>query len=85
MKKMLAIVKDVDVVIPGHSPMMTLKDVEEYARYTEELFTQTQAALKAGKTVEDAVKAVDLSAKFPSYKSERVPAAVTAVYNELKK
>jgi glyoxylase-like metal-dependent hydrolase (beta-lactamase superfamily II) len=48
MAKLLAAVKDVDVVIPGHSPLMTLKDVQEYQRYTAALLSETEAAIKAG-------------------------------------
>lgn len=83
--KLLATVKDVDTVIPGHSPVTTLKDLQEYGRYTAELLAQTEAAFKAGKSADDAGKAIDLTAKFPGYKNERVAAAVTAIYSELKK
>src|SRR4030095_6707980 len=70
--KLLSTIKDVDIVIPGHSPLMTLKDVQEYQRYTAELLSQTEAAMKAGKTAEEAGKSIDLTAKFPGYKNERV-------------
>jgi len=85
MAKLLATVKDVDTVIPGHSPVTTLKDVQEYQRYTSELLAQTEAALKAGKSADDAAAGIDLTGKFPGYKNERVKAAVAAIYDELKK
>jgi glyoxylase-like metal-dependent hydrolase (beta-lactamase superfamily II) len=85
MAKLLAAVKDVDTVIPGHSPVTTLKDVQEYQRYTSELLAQTEAALKAGKSADDAAAEIDLTGKFPGYKNERVKAAVAAIYDELKK
>jgi len=85
MAKLLAAVKDVDTVIPGHSPLMTLKDVQEYQRFTASLLTETEAAIKAGKSAEDAGKAIDLTAKFPGYKNERTAVAVAAIYAELKK
>jgi glyoxylase-like metal-dependent hydrolase (beta-lactamase superfamily II) len=85
MAKLLAAVKDVDTVIPGHSPLTTLKDVQEYQKYSAELLVQTEAAFKAGKSAEDAGKSIDLTAKFPGYKNERVAAAVAAIYSELKK
>ena len=83
--KLLATVKDVDTVIPGHSPLMTLRDVQEYQRYSAELLSLTEAALKAGKSPEDAAKGIDLTSKYPGYKNERVAAAVAAIYAELKK
>src|SRR5262245_57934892 len=85
MAKLLAAVKDVDTVIPGHSPVTTWKDLETYGRYTAELLAQTEAAFKAGKSAEEAGKSIDLTAKFPGYKNERVATAVTAIYGELKK
>jgi cyclase len=83
--RLLATVKNVDTVIPGHSPVTTWKDLQEYGRYSAELLSQTEAAIKAGKTAEEAGKAIDLTAKFPGYKNERVATAVTAIYSELKK
>ena len=85
MAKLLAAVKDVDTVIPGHSPLMTLKDVQEYQRFTAELLTVTQAAMKAGKSADDAAAGIDLTMKYPGYKNERTKAAVAAIYDELKK
>jgi cyclase len=85
MAKLLATVKNVDTVIPGHSPLMTLKDVQEYQRFTAALLSETEAAIKAGKSAEDAGKSIDLTAKFAGYKNERTAAAVTAIYAELKK
>ena len=85
MAKLLAAIKDVDIVVPGHSPTMALKDVQEYQRYTAELLAQTEAAMKAGKTADEAGSSIDLTSKFPGYKNERVKAAVAAIYDELKK
>ena len=65
MAKMLAAIKDVDTVIPGHNPVTTLKDVQEYQRYTAELLTLTEAAMKAGKSADDAAASIDLTSKFP--------------------
>ena len=83
--KLVAAVKNVDTVIPGHSPVTTWKDLQEYGRYSADLLAQTEAAMKAGKTAEEAGKSIDLTAKYPGYKNERVAAAVTAIYAELKK
>jgi glyoxylase-like metal-dependent hydrolase (beta-lactamase superfamily II) len=85
MGKLLAAVKDIDTVIPGHSPLTTLKDVQEYQRYTAELLSLTEAAMKAGKSADDAAASIDLTSKYPGYKNERVKAAVAAIYDELKK
>jgi glyoxylase-like metal-dependent hydrolase (beta-lactamase superfamily II) len=77
-------IKNVDTVIPGHMGMITMKDVQEYQRYMTDLVAGAQAAIKAGKTVDEAVAGLNLASKYPTYKSERVKAAVQAIYDELK-
>jgi glyoxylase-like metal-dependent hydrolase (beta-lactamase superfamily II) len=77
-------IKNVDTVIPGHMAMITMADVQEYQRYMTDFVAATQAAMKAGKSVDDAAAGLNLSAKYPAYKSERAKAAVQAIYDELK-
>jgi len=84
LSKAVAAIKDVDVVIPGHSPMMTLKDVLEYQRFTAELAAHAQAANKAGQSVDEATAAFKVD-KYPGYQNERVKLSIQAVYDELKK
>jgi glyoxylase-like metal-dependent hydrolase (beta-lactamase superfamily II) len=82
--KLLAAVKDVDAVIPGHSPVSTLKDVDEYQRFNADLLAGVQEAIKSGKTADQAAASINLTDKYKGYKSERVKAAVDAIYGELK-
>ena len=81
--KAIAGVKDVDTIIPGHSPLMAPKDLQEYQRFTADLLAAAEAAKKAGKSVDDAAAGMNLAAKYPDYKFERVRAAVAAIYTEL--
>jgi glyoxylase-like metal-dependent hydrolase (beta-lactamase superfamily II) len=83
--KALAAIKDVDAVIPGHSPVTTVKDLQEYQRYNADLLTATESAMKAGKSADEAAASINLTDKYKGYKSERVKAAVEAIYAELKK
>jgi len=85
LSKALAGIKGVDTVIPGHSPVMPLAALQEYQRYTADLLSATQEAIKAGKSVEDASKSINLTAKYKEYKSERQAAAVQAIYEEIKR
>ncbi len=62
---------------------MTLKDLEEYQRYTADLLTAVQSARKAGKSVDDAAASINLTEKYKGYKSERVKQAVQDIYDEL--
>jgi cyclase len=81
--KGLATIKDIDTVIPGHSPVMALKDLQEYQRYMADLVAAVGAAKKSGKSAADAATSLNLSAKYPDYKSDRVKAAVDVLYTEL--
>jgi cyclase len=83
--KLLATVKNVDIVIPGHSPVTTLKDVEEYQRFNADLLGGVEAAIKAGKTADEAAASINLTDKYKGYKSERMKAAIDAIYAELKR
>src|SRR5438128_6474118 len=84
LSKAIANIKNVDTVIPGHSPMMAPKDLQEFQRFTADLLAQTQAAMTAGKSVDEASAAFKVD-KYPGYKTERVKAAVQAIYDEVKK
>jgi hypothetical protein len=46
---------------------------------------ETQAAIKAGKSVDDAAASSKVTAKYNGYKTERLKAAIQAIYDELKK
>ncbi len=84
LSKAIANIKNVDTVIPGHSPMMAPKDLQEFQRFTADLLAETQAAMTAGKSVDEASAAFKVD-KYPGYKTERVKAAVQAIYDEIKK
>ena len=83
--KALAGIKGVTTVIPGHSPVTTLADLQEYQRYNADLLAETEAAIKAGKSVDDAAASSKVTAKYNGYKTERLKAAIQAIYDELKK
>ncbi|HEV8317263.1 MAG TPA: MBL fold metallo-hydrolase [Vicinamibacterales bacterium] len=85
LSKVLAL-KDFDTVIPGHSPMMTRSDLQEYQKFTADLLASVRASVKAGKSLEDATaSAMSVPAKYKGYQSERLKAGVQAIYEELKK
>jgi cyclase len=84
LQKAVATIKNVDTVIPGHSPIQTPKDLQEYQRFTADLLSHATEAMKAGKSVDDAFASFRIDA-YPGYKNERVKAAMQAVYDELKK
>ena len=84
LKKAIAGIKNIDTVIPGHSPMQTPKDLQMYQRFTADLLSHAIDAMKAGKSVDDATASFKVD-KYPGYKNERVKGSIQAVYDELKK
>jgi glyoxylase-like metal-dependent hydrolase (beta-lactamase superfamily II) len=52
---------DFDTLVPGHGPNGTKADVTEHREYLESLYTQVLAALRAGLSLEETQKKVDLS------------------------
>ncbi len=85
-KAVAGLKKDVDTVIPGHIPVATIGDLEEYQRFTADLVASAQAAMKGGKSLDQAVAdALAVVQKYKGYNSDRLKAAVEALYAELKK
>jgi glyoxylase-like metal-dependent hydrolase (beta-lactamase superfamily II) len=82
--KVLSGVKDVDTVIGGHQPVATWKDLQTFQQYTADLLAQTEAAMKAGKSVDEATASFNYS-KYQGFESTRLKAAVQAIYDELGK
>jgi glyoxylase-like metal-dependent hydrolase (beta-lactamase superfamily II) len=85
LRKALEGIKDVDTVIPGHVPVTTLSDLREYQRYNADLVAAVEKAVKAGQTPEQAAASINLTEKYKGYRSERLKAAVDALYAELKR
>ena len=83
LSKALATVKNVDTVIGGHQSVAQWKDLQTFQQFTADLWTQTEAAHKAGKSVDAAAAATGWMSKYPGYESTRMKAAVQAIYDEL--
>jgi cyclase len=61
-------IKNVDTVINGHSDTTTAwADVKEYADFNQEFLSWAQAALKAGKTPEEAAPEWTIPERFKAY------------------
>jgi cyclase len=56
-----------DTFISGHVSRMTAADLREYAVFNREFLETMRAAKKAGKTVDEAVTAWKMPAKYPAY------------------
>jgi glyoxylase-like metal-dependent hydrolase (beta-lactamase superfamily II) len=75
---------DVQDVIPGHSPLAKLRDVETYQRYNADLVSEALAAKHAGKSVDEATAASALTKKYAGYQATRLKAAIQVIYDETK-
>jgi cyclase len=85
--KAVATVKNVESIITGHSTVMTLKDLAEYAEFNREFVAMVQAGKKAGKSVDDIVAGWTMPAKYTGYSAPapaRLKSNVEVIYNELK-
>jgi len=83
LKKVLDGVKNVDAVIGGHQPVAGWKDLAVFQQFLADLYAQTTAAHKAGKTVEQAAADKAWMSKYPGYAATRLTAAVQAIYDEV--
>lgn len=81
--KLLSTVKEFDTVVAGHIPIATRQDLEEFQRYTADLLAAVRAAKKSGQSADAATASMNLSAKYKGYASERLKAAVQALYEEI--
>jgi cyclase len=82
--KAAATIKDVESVIPGHSPVTTFAELKEYGEFMRDFVAAVEQTKKAGKNVDQAVTDLKLPDKYKDWNMGRAKAAITAVYSELK-
>lgn len=81
--KVIDTIEGVNTVVPGHIPVTTWANLQEFQRFTADLLAAVRGAKQAGQSVDQAVSHVDLSSQYPTYDSTRVEAAVRVIYDEL--
>jgi len=59
--------KDIDVIITGHSTQMKVSDLQEYAAFNREFFNDMRNAKAAGKSIDDVVASWKIPAKYNGY------------------
>jgi glyoxylase-like metal-dependent hydrolase (beta-lactamase superfamily II) len=82
-----AALKNVDQIITGHSLVMTVADLKEYARFNDEFAAAVRAAKKAGRTPDQVAASWKIPAKYKGYgepQAARVRANVQVVWDETK-
>ena len=82
-----ALSKSADMIITGHSTVMTMDDLIEYATFNRDFLEAVRAAKRAGKTVDEVAKTWTIPAKYAGYAApapDRLRNNVQAVWDELK-
>jgi glyoxylase-like metal-dependent hydrolase (beta-lactamase superfamily II) len=85
--KAASTVKDVDSIITGHSTVMTMKDLAEYAQFNRDFVAAVQAGKKAGKSADQIAAEWKMPEKYAGYSAPqpaRLKANVDVVLAELK-
>ena len=82
--KTVAEIKDVETVIPGHSPVTDWKTFQEFAEFNKDFLAAVEAAKKAGKTADEAAAGLQLGERWKDYGMTRAKDNVTKIYSELK-
>jgi cyclase len=76
-------IRNVDTVIPGHSPVTDWAALTEFAEFNRAFLTYVQDAVKNGKTAEQAISDIKLPDKFGAYQMTGTKDNVTKIYAEL--
>ncbi len=87
----VATVQNVDTVITGHTPMLTLNDLKEYAEFNRDFVAWATSQMKAGKSVDQAAADYRVPERYKGYAVSPEPgrdmakANLEIVFNELKR
>jgi len=87
LSKAAASIKNVDTVVPGHGPLMTMKDLEEFAQFNREFRSNVVSGYNHGLGVSEVAEAWKPSERFRDYTAppDRIKANVRAIFSELMK
>ena len=83
LERLINTVTDIDTVVPGHIPVTTPGDLRQFQRFTYDLREAVRNARNTGKSVEQAVASIDLTAQYHGYNTNRMAAAIGVIYDEL--
>lgn len=84
----LAGLPNINRFVTGHSTVMTRRDLEEFAQFSDDFAKYTQTQMKAGKSVDEAATGWKLPAAYEGKEYQvdamRVHNNVQIAYDELK-
>ena len=81
-------ISGIDMVIPGHSPVMTWADFREFGEFNRDFLAAVQREKAAGRTAADAAENLNLPARYANYAMSRgsltsAEMNTTKIYDEL--
>ena len=79
-------VTGVDSVITGHSTVMTIADLQEYAQFNKDFLADVRLGVTAGRPVEEIAAGWKINDKYKGYQIQepRLKTNVQVIANELK-
>jgi cyclase len=83
LEKAIKGIRNVETVIPGHSPVTDWAALTEFAEFNRAFLSYVQNAAKSGKTAEQAIAEIKLPEKFAAYTMQGTKDNVTKIYGEL--
>jgi glyoxylase-like metal-dependent hydrolase (beta-lactamase superfamily II) len=76
---------NIGTIIPGHAPLMTWADLQDFEEFNREFLAAARAAHQAGKTPAQAMAELELPAKFSAYNMKRAAVNMAGVFAELSR
>jgi glyoxylase-like metal-dependent hydrolase (beta-lactamase superfamily II) len=86
LSKAAATLKNIDTIIPGHGPLMTMRDLEEYARFCRDFRDGVVSGFGHGLSISETAESWKVPAgKYAGYTApaERMTAGTRAIFGEL--
>ena len=64
-------IQGVDIVIPGHSPVMTWADFREFGEFNRDFLAAVERGKAEGKTAAEAAASLNLPTRYANYAMSR--------------
>ena len=78
-------IKNVEVVIPGHSDVTNWQAFIDYGEFVNAFVSSAEASAKAGRSADEALAAFTPAEKFKNFNMARAKADVDLIYKEVQK
>ena len=83
--KAASAIKNVEVVIPGHSDVTNWQAFIDYGEFVKAFVSSAEASAKAGRSADEALAAFTPAEKFKNFNMARAKADIDLIYKEVQK